>query len=757
MTTKINSDLKYKSGNVLGLLGLLERNANQYADYLFWEDLITGQKITHFENYRNANWVIEKLKSKGYKKGQTICFVLSNSRYFISVLTACIELGLILVPIEEDRNEIENVIHSVHPKILLHTNEVDISRYEIPAKIETISIEDFMSGSEKFKLDDIVSKQCNELKEFPALLIKTSGTTGQSKFVELCEKNLAWNGYCLQQRFQCSHMDRFMCTLPWSHMNAIMITGCFVLNAASTVVWNNITKSLDPISSIINSKASVVSLTPTLIAFLLKRQKEGQNLKHIKLALCGAAPLSAELWETAERKLECEIHQGYGLSETTCWITASLSGREEGYNNVGSLLVGEVNIDTSDNLQVITRNDTSEEMPEVLGEIQYKGPILMCGYRTMDGKRSFKLTKDGYFNTGDVGYIDSNDHIHVIGRSKEIIIRSGINVVPESIDSIVRQHPAIQDSKTIGISDDLLGEQIITAYILRPDAQVTDVELRRYVSDKLPRLFIPNKFTQISELPKNRVGKIAILDLRKIVSGEFAQAAFDAINTWKFKREQPEYPNDIVDCFQRKILLGYPLEFVCYWGIGTKDCHSSADIKALERLKELLQCVTSCGKISAQLHLLMTDVHALINGKPKDRVYRYLEDIESLGQLYGFNCTRTSKLWDDAGLSIDEVKTMAKETSLEALVEKYKITSHSLNRLKSSAGKHVEYSDNEYGLKCYLLSCFTERNIFAEIYAGCVFLTYNDEEMDFLTPPLPTFAISSYQKGTAIKPWFCTD
>ncbi|MEG1912285.1 MAG: hypothetical protein RR091_07375, partial [Cloacibacillus sp.] len=102
-------------------------------------------------------------------------------------------------------------------------------------------------------------------------------------------------------------------------------------------------------------------------------------------------------------------------------------------------------------------------------------------------------------------------------------------------------------------------------------------------------------------------------------------------------------------------------------------------------------------------------------------------------------------------------KSMAENTSLEAIVTKHNISSHALVRLKSSAGKHVEYNDNEYGLKCYLLSCIAERDIFARAYNGSVFLTYNDDEMDFLTPPLPTFAISSYQKGIAVKPWFCND
>ena len=84
MCTKVISTLQYKSGNLLNLLGLLERNANQYATYLAWEDIAVGKQISHIENYRNALWAIKKLKDKGFKEGQAICFVLSNSCYFVS-------------------------------------------------------------------------------------------------------------------------------------------------------------------------------------------------------------------------------------------------------------------------------------------------------------------------------------------------------------------------------------------------------------------------------------------------------------------------------------------------------------------------------------------------------------------------------------------------------------------------------------------------------------------------------------------------
>lgn len=755
-TTRIN-EFCCQSSEILGVLPLLERNARKHPTCLAWDDIANGEQLTHIDYYRNALWAIYKLKSLGCKEGQSVAFILSHSCYFIAILTACIELGLTLVPIEDDRNEIKNVVHSIHPRILLYSQEVQITKYTIPAKIITMCVDEFMVGNAQIDITKENINPSSDLKELPALLIKTSGTTGQSKFVELCEKNLAWNAYCLQQRFQCSPSDRFMCTLPWSHMNAIMITGCFVLNVGATTVWNNITKVTDPISSIVDAKVNIVSLTPTLIAFLLKRQKDGQSLGHIKFALCGAAPFGSDLWSQAEDKLQCKIYQGYGLSETTCWITSSLSGKEEDFSNVGKLLVGELQIDTSDNLQIITHNTPLDDETIELGEIQYKGPILMCGYRSFDGKRALKLTKEGFFNTGDVGYIDSHNRLHVIGRSKEIIIRSGINVVPESIDSIVREHPGISESKTIGIADELLGEQIITAYIPKPETNVSDLELRRFVSDKLPRLFIPNKFVRIASLPKNRVGKIAILELRKILSGETAQLAFDTINTWKFKREQPEHIDEIIRSFQHKVQLSLPIEFCCYWGIGSKTQHSKADIHALERLNDMLQEITKATQIPTKLFIIMTDVHALINGKPISRIDSYLNDIEILANSFGFSCIRSSQIWTQHGLNLDKIRLVASQKTIDEIRAENHISQDTLERLKNSASKHVEADDRDFGLKCYILACLAERDVFAEIYKDMVFLTYNDEDMGFLTPPLPTFAVCSFQKGITVKPWFYDD
>lgn len=740
---------------------LVQENARRYPDNLFWSDLQTQERLTYKELFFYMHLAVRRLKERRFKFGQVVSFTLVKSRFFFPLLLACIELGLVLVPIEEDANEVKNTVSALHPKLLLYESDFPLDREAFPAHIEVVPVEDFMAIEAGDIIDDINKVFCDanfcfDLRDLPALLIKTSGTTGESKFVELSEKNLSWNCFGLQKRFKLNSNDRLLCTLPWSHMNAIMITGCLPLVAGAETLYNSVTSSTDPIVEIIKSNPTIASLTPTLLAFLLKHQKEGQSLSDLRFVFCGAAHLSADLWQEAETQLKCKIYQGYGLSETTCWITASTFGQECNYSNVGTPLVGKLRIDKEHDIQIVTELESKLDSPLEIGEIQYKGPILMCGYRFFDGKRSLKLSDEGYFSTGDIGYIDNVGNLKVIGRVKEIIIRSGINVIPESIDSVVRTYPEIAESKTVGIVDRLLGEQIITAFVLKPGATVKGIDIRRFVSDKLPKHFIPNKFVQVARIPRNRVGKVALKKLRSLVDGEYSRTAFEAINTWKYKRAHPLEPEKIVKSFQSKITMLEPIRFIAYWGVGTKYNPTEVERKALQRFKELLKSVRVDNEIDSQLLLLLTDVHAVLNGKPQERIDNYLTEIELLCAEFGFSTMRTSEIWKRHGLSPESVIREAEEVALSDLVESLSISADVIEKLTSSACKHVEKGEKDEGLKRYLIACAKERIFFARDFEGAVFLTYNDNEMNFLTPPLPTFPMSSYQKGIAEKPWFST-
>jgi acyl-CoA synthetase (AMP-forming)/AMP-acid ligase II len=737
------------------LIYVARLNAASHGKELAWIDEVAGEQITHEALFERTLIAIEQLKSRKLAPGQIVCLVLTRTGNFLPLLMACIELGLILAPIGEDRQDIQSAIRFLRPRLVLYASELPSRAEIVSSKLEISSIAAFME--EGVTTDDAeiaASARRHELREAPALLIRTSGTTGQAKYVELNERGLAWNAFSLQARFQCSRADRILCTLPWSHMNAIMLTGCLPLVAGATTVYRNITRSADPVTAILKSGASVVSLTPTLISFLLKRKNHAEDLRTLKFVFCGAAPLNSKLWSEGERILRCKIYQGYGLTETTCWVTASIPGRENDYLNIGTAIAGEIRVSASEDFHLITQNGSLATATQKLGEIQVKGPLLMCGYRYPDGRRGAKLTDDGYFRTGDIGYIDEAHNIRIVGRIKEIIIRSGINVVPESVDAVIRQHPSIAECKTVGVPDEFLGERVVTAYVLKGTEDLLDIELRRYARGRLPAKSLPNEFVCVAKLPATAVGKIAIEQLRKLVGGDYARGAFESINTWKFKRAHPLEPERIIQSFQNRILMSQPLRYISYWGVGIKTSVSDSDKKAMHRLRELVDASTVNPNLQGHLKLILTDMHALLNGKPKARVDSYLGEVEKLGHELGFSCVKSSELWKKAGLNILEISRQAESIDLPQVIDSLGVSSDLVNRLANSATRHVEVGSTDDGLKRYLLACQAEREIFAQEYDGSVFLTYNDPDMQFLSPPLPTISISSYNRGTAIKPWF---
>lgn len=728
------------------------RNARLYGEAPAWIDTARNEWLSHGGLYEQLERAIGHLRARQLRAGQVVCLVLTRSRHFMPLLLACIELDLILAPVAPDARELQATLRDVRPRLLLHDGELPLEGLASLGKIPVLPVEELMlaGGPPAF----LGNRACAELHQAPALLIKTSGTTGQAKYVALSESNLVANATRLQQRFGCCPEERILCTLPWSHMNAIMLTGCLPLVAGCTTVYCNISRAQDPIGLIRQSQATIASLTPTLIAFVLHRRQAGQDLKGLRWIFCGAAPLDAALWRDGEALLGCAIHQGYGLTETTCWVTASLAGHACDYRGVGTLLSGELQIDGRRELQVATTTAPFPSGTGVLGEIRVRGPLLMCGYRGGDGRWVSQVTGDGFFATGDIGYIDERGTVHVVGRVKEVVIRAGINIVPHTIDAIVRDHPAVTDSKTVGIADPLLGEKLVTAYVANAPLEM---ELRRHVAARLPSHYLPNDYVRIDQLPLTPVGKVALGELRGRVSGDFSRQAFNALNTWKFKRCHPRSPERIIASLQHSLLASGTFRFLCYWGVGSKLAASAVDRQALQRLRAFIDGAKVHASVGVSLRLLLTDIHGQLNGKPSQRIEQYLGEIEALAGSHGFECVRSSALWARHRLCPDQLTRQAHALSLAQITQANAIAPELLVRLESSAYRHVEVGDADEGLKRYLLACQRERQMIADEHAGYVFLSYNDPDMDFLTAPLPTLAIYSSRRGTTLKPWFCSE
>ena len=327
------------------------------------------------------------------------------------------------------------------------------------------------------------------------LIIHTSGSTGGGKAVMLTEQNLMSMADRLRQRFAISTDDRFLSVLPYYHMNATMITGCVPLLAGASVVVTSFVLEASYWECARRHEITICSLIPPLLSTILKLGKEDDRApESVRFCSCGTAPLPAQLWSTFERQYPVPVFQGYGLTETTCWATSTVPGESHTYASVGQpfpdcvIRIDARALTVKLSWEREPHADTADRASDgpIVGEILIGGPVVLKGYFGQQ-KATEEALADGFFRTGDVGFFDGDGNLQVCGRIKEMIIRNGINISPEDVDSIIRGTPGVQDCKTIGVPSEITGESVVSVVVAPPSERaalsgILTSSLREHVS-----------------------------------------------------------------------------------------------------------------------------------------------------------------------------------------------------------------------------------------------------------------------------------
>ena len=235
------------------------------------------------------------------------------------------------------------------------------------------------------------------------------------------------------------------------------------------------------------------------------------DLSSIKACISGSAALPVEVQEKFEKITGGKLVEGYGLTETSPVTHANFVWAEE-------RIKGSVGVPWPDTDSCILGPESSEPLANgEIGEIAVKGPQVMKGYwnRPEDTEQTFR---DGWFLTGDLGYMDDKGYFYVVDRKKDIIIASGFNIYPREIEEVLYEHEAIQECVIAGIPDPYRGETVKAYIVLKQGATVTEEELDKYCRENLASFKVPRLYEFRTELPKTAVGKIlrrALIDEEK--------------------------------------------------------------------------------------------------------------------------------------------------------------------------------------------------------------------------------------------------
>ena len=347
-----------------------------------------------------------------------------------------------------------------------------------------------------------------------AAILYTSGTTGRSKGAMLTHGNLASNAQVLHQAWGWQRSDVLIHALPIFHVHGLFVASHGALLAGAKMIWFS---KFDPRAVVARlPEATVFMGVPTLYVRLLAEPGLTKAAAaHMRLFVSGSAPLLIETFRDWQQRTGHTILERYGMSETVM-LTSNPYQPEAARRGgtVGPALPG---------VGVRVRDDKGMPLPAgEIGGIEVKGPNVFKGYWRMPEKTADEFTTDLWFKTGDVGRMDADGYVTIVGRSKDLIISGGYNVYPAEVEAYLNEMPGVAESAVVGVPHPDFGEVGVAVLTAKPGATLAPAALLATLKTQIANFKVPKQLYVVAELPRNAMGKVQKNLLREQHKGLFA-------------------------------------------------------------------------------------------------------------------------------------------------------------------------------------------------------------------------------------------
>lgn len=500
-----------------------------------------GKDLTFKEVYESANKFANYLRSLGVEKGDRVAIYLPNCPQAVIAYFGTMYVGAIVVqtnPLYTERElqyqmadsgakviisldmlyprvmkviketQIENVIvtgikdYLPFPKNLIYPF-IQKKQYGFSVKVEHSGFNHLFTEIIKTGKAAPVTDETFDFENDLALLQYTGGTTGFPKGVMLTHKNLVANT-------KMSHAwlpqttdgeESVLGILPFFHVYGMTTVLIISIMARNRMILLPKFDVEDTLKTIDKQKPTLFPGAPTMYIGLLNHPDlEKYDLSSIKACLSGSAPLPVEIQEKFEMITGGKLVEGYGLTETSPVTHANFVWANR--------ISGSIGVPWPNTDSVILRSGETEVLPPgEIGEIAIKGPQVMKGYWNRPEETAATFS-DGWFLTGDLGYMDENGYFYVVDRKKDMIIAGGFNIYPREVEEILYEHEAIQECVVAGIPDPYRGETVKAYIVLKEGKDVSEKELNEFCRQNLASYKVPRFYEFRKELPKTAVGKI---------------------------------------------------------------------------------------------------------------------------------------------------------------------------------------------------------------------------------------------------------
>ena len=495
---------------------LLEVRAADAPEKVFLFSEADGRRFTYKEFDAAVNRAANLLAAKGVGKGDVVSLLLPNSVEYVIAYFACFKLGALAGPVNSllKPEEMTYVVNNSETKLLLYHTEFAEQADAVWSKAgeytEHVWFGDEREATEGFPEVPGVWGASELTRDDEAIIIYTSGTTGKPKGCLLTHGNLLANARQIVEWLGFTAEDRLLTMMPLFHMNAVSVTTVSALYAgASTVTCERFSASRFW-QVVSDYRATSFGSVATMLSMLLKTYPEGVpeglQTEQLRFAMCGSAPVPAEVMRRFEETFNCLVVEGYGLSESTCRSTFNPPDRRRRPGSCGRPIGNEMRV----------VDDEDNELPDgEAGEIVMRGENVFKGYFKNE-EATARAFRGGWFHTGDVGYRDAEGFYHIVDRKSDMVIRGGENIYPREIDEVLYKHSAVAEAAAFGVPDPLYGEDVAAFVVLREGHEATGEEVAAYCREHLADYKCPKVVRVVTALPKGPTGKVLKRELQAL-------------------------------------------------------------------------------------------------------------------------------------------------------------------------------------------------------------------------------------------------
>ena len=487
--------------------------------------LIEGTRTTSYADLdRMTNRFANLCIAQGVQRGDRVVVASENSHELVAAYFGTMRAGAVAVPLPSGhRNDrFGKAINDSQPALCIvdAATAADATCREVLSGVPAVFVKATGRTAEAAPFGRSLADALTTVSDEPpqrrlidldlAAIVYTSGSTGDPRGVMLTHRNIVANTRSIVEYLRLSGDDRAMCVLPFFYVYGLSVLHTHIAVGGSIIIDNRFAYPSVILNAIREQGATGFAGVPSTFALLMNRPDfDGTDLRSLRyITQAGGSMPAARIREWRERVPDVPFYVMYGATEATARLTyLDPSSLEAKLGSIGRPIP---------NVQIeVVKEDGSRAAPGETGELVARGSNVSCGYWNDPEETRARFSAQGY-RTGDLGYVDDQGFLFLVGRRHDMIKVGAHRVSPKEIEDVVSQHPAVREVAVLGMPHDILGEAPVAFVVVRRDMETTSEMFRAFCSTRLPSHKVPAHFVFRGELPK--IAGIGKIDKRALSS-----------------------------------------------------------------------------------------------------------------------------------------------------------------------------------------------------------------------------------------------